>query len=685
MNRLANETSPYLLLHKDNPVDWRPWGSEAFAEAETQNKPIFLSIGYTACHWCHVMAGESFNDAETAAYLNEHFICIKVDREERPDVDQLYQAAANLMGHTGGWPLNTFLTPERVPFAAGTYFPKEERAGMSVPFKTLLKDIVRLRSEEKERVDSTAENVARELTNLWHRDMRGPITPQFLDAGAIRIAQRFDIFFGGIIGQEPKFPSVALLNVAWRAFLRTGTGQFMQVVSTSLDNMLLGGLHDHIGGGFFRYCVDERWIVPHFEKVLCDSALMLELMTSVWQFNRNKLCETRVAETVRFLLRDLRAGASFASSIDSDSDGEVGRYYLWSEAEIDAALMGTFAAKFKSAYNVTRDGNLNGRNLIQRIGTAAPFPQSDADETLLATQREKLLKARLERPLPRRDDKILADWNGLTIAALANAGTAFNRSDWTNAAIEAFDFVVKAMGDGDRLYHSWLDGKRGAMGFADDYAHMARAALALYEATGDMRYVDHAKRWTHTLNEHFWDAEKGGYYFTADDADRMIVRARMVFDQPVPSANSTMIEVNARLMTILGSQDYADRLNGIVNAFAGEAQRAFISMGSFYSGLEFALLALHILVVGAPNNAKTHELINAVFSRPLPNRILTQLAPGQSLPEGHPLAGKGMENGQPTAYIWVRGNLSAPVTNPVTLSQMLQLPPPRPQPGQRPQ
>lgn len=685
MNRLAAESSPYLLLHKDNPVDWYPWGPEALAAAQAQNKPIFLSIGYTACHWCHVMADESFADPAIAAKLNAEFINIKVDREERPDIDQLYQSASNLMGHSGGWPLSIFLTPHGVPFLTGTYFPKEERTGQAPPFATVLPTVIQTYREQFEDVVRTTGNLTTELNNLFHRDMRGPLDQGTVDSAALRIGQRFDIFFGGLMGTM-KFPSASLVEVLWRAYLRNGMPQFLQLSSTALDNMLLGGLHDHIGGGFSRYCSDERWLLPHWEKTLSDNSMLLDLMTGVWQFNRNKLCETRVAETVEFLLRDMRNGQGFASSIDSDSEGEEGKYYFWSEAEIDAALMGTFVAKFKTVYSVSRDGNIGaGRNILQRLGSAAPFPQSDADEALLAKQRQLLLQVRQERVAPMRDDKVLADWNGLAISALANAGAVFRRTDWTTAAIEAFDFVVRTHGEGDRLYHSWIGGKRGHMGFADDYAHMTRAALTLYEMVGEKRYLDQARRWVHTLNEHFWDAAQGGYCYTADDAETLFIRTRMAYDQPVPSANGVMMKNLSHLMMLTNDNAYAERLNSLVNAFAGEAQRVFISMGSYFAGLENALTALHLVVVGPLTHTKTHELTAAILGRALPCRLLTVIAPEDSFPEGHPMFGKGMQNGQPTAYICQRGQVSAPIVNPVTLSQMLQLPPQRPQPGSKPQ
>jgi uncharacterized protein YyaL (SSP411 family) len=679
-NQLAKETSPYLLLHKDNPVHWYPWGDQAFAEASARNKPILLSVGYTACHWCHVMNHESFADPETAALMNEQFVNIKVDREERPDVDQIYQAAANGMGHAGGWPLTMFLTPKGVPFFAGTYAPKEEQPGVPA-FKTVLSDVSKFYRDQPEPVAQNADRVMQHLNALWHRDMRGPIDATLLDSAAIRIGQRFDIFFGGSTSQM-KFPNVTQVELLWRAFLRNGTPQFVQLVSTTIDNMLLGGLVDHVGGGFMRYCTDERWIVPHFEKMLYDNAMILDLMVSVWQFNRNPLCGARIQETVEFLLRDMKVEDAFASSLDADSEGEEGKYYGWSEAEIDAALAGTFSQRFKAAYNIQREGTYGGKNILHRIASTAPFPQSDADEALLRKQRELLLAARQKRVPPLRDDKVLADWNGLVIAALANAGAVLQRPEWTTAASKAFDFVVRQMADGDRLFHAWHRGKHSKEAFADDYAHMIRAALILWELVGDKRCLDYARRWTRTLNEHYWDNERGGYFFTSDEAQPLIVRARMLFDQPVPSANSTMIAQLARLYLITSDEDYAKRGDDLFRAFAGEAARAFGSSGSYFNALETALSALQIVIVGPNNHPKTHELVAAVLGRCVPNRLLVVVSPDEALPAGHPAHGKTMLNGQPSAFICQRGTCSAPIANPVALSQALQLPPQRPATGQ---
>ena len=670
-NTLAAETSPYLLLHAGNPVHWRPWGPEAFAEAEAQGKPVLLSVGYTACHWCHVMNHESFADAETAKLMNELFVNVKVDREERPDIDQLYQAASNSMGLNGGWPLTMFLTPKGEPFYAGTYFPPEDRYGQPA-FKRVLEEVSKLYHEQKEPVANATGRVTQALTNLWARDLRGETHPMMLDASAIHIAQRFDIFYGGLSG-APKFPSTGLLEVMWRAFLRTAAPQFFQLVQTSLDNMAMSGIYDHVGGGYARYATDERWLIPHFEKMLYDNALLIDMMTSVWQYNRNQLYRTRIEETIAWTLRDMMVGDGFAASLDADSDGEEGIYYLWTEAEIDAALAGTFSQRFKQVYNVTREGNFNGRNILHRVGNAT-YPQPEADEALFKRQRELLLAARMKRTAPLRDDKVLADWNGMMIHALANAGSALKVPQWIAAAEKTFAFVEKNLSDGDRLSHSWREGKRHASGFSDDYAHMARAALMLFEVTQNTHYRDRARAWVDVLNEHYWDAQNGGYFQTADDGEQLFFRVRTVFDQAAPCANGVMTGVLARLYFITAEQAYRDRSNALVSAFASEINRAYISMGSYLNNLELIMTGLQIVIVGPRDNQKTREMMEAVTGRSLPNRTLLVVEPDAVLHETHPAFGKTMQNGVPTAYVCVRQTCSAPITNPVTLSQMLQLP-----------
>ncbi|HEX4104824.1 MAG TPA: thioredoxin domain-containing protein, partial [Rhizomicrobium sp.] len=536
MSALDTATSPYLLAHKDNPVAWRTWSNDVLAEAEKEGKPILLSLGYSACHWCHVMNRESFSDPETAKLINENFIPVIADRFQNPDLDQLYQATANGMGHTGGWPLNLFLNAKGQPYFVTGYLPKEDRLNQPA-FSRVLTDMAALYRDKPNDVAQSAQVAYERAANLLDRDMRGQPEGIQLDVAAMRIGQRYDIFLGGQISQM-KFPQTIFLEILWRAYLRTGIQQFVQLVTTTMDASVLGGLYDHVGGGFFRYTSDERWLVPHFEKMVADNALMIEFLTNVWQFNRNALCRQRIEESVAWMLRDLKMDGAFAAGLEAESEGEEGKYYLWTEAEVDAALSGTFAQRFKAVYGITRDGNHMGRNIPRRMGHIQP-QLSQADDVLLAKQRSLMLAARDKRTRPARDETLLADSNGLAISALAQAGAALDHPDWTAAAIQAFDTVVKVLGDGDRLYHSanfthgapaGADalGKRGASGFADDYALMIRAALHLWEVTGETRFLDQAKRWAATMDTHFWHMEKGGYCTTADDAEQLMVRQRVL-------------------------------------------------------------------------------------------------------------------------------------------------------------
>ena len=677
MNALDNATSPFLLAHKDNPVQWRMWSNDLLAESEQTGKPILLAIGYAACHWCHVMNRESFSNPETAKLINDNFIPAIADRVQRPDLDQMYQAASNIMGHQGGWPLNIFLNAKGQPFFVSGYLPDVEKLGQPA-FSRVLTDMADMYRDKREEVDKNAQTVFDQMSHLLDRDMRGPADQIQIDIAALRIGQRYDIFLGGQLAYlgngAMKFPQAIFLDILWRAYLRSGIQQFLQMVTTTIDAVVLGGLYDHVGGGFFRYTMDERWLTPHFEKMLADNALLVEFMTNIWQFNRNGLCRQRLEETVSWILRDLKMADGFAAGFEAESEGEEGKFYLWSEPEIDAALSGTFAQRFKAVYGVTRDGNHMGRNILRRMGH--PQPQlSEADEALLLKQRGMLLTAREKRVHPARDETLLADWNGIAISALTQAGMALDRADWVQAAITTFDAVVKALGEGDRLYHSANGGVRGAQGFADDYTMMARGALHLWEATGEARFLDAAKRWVGVLNDHFWNIEKGGYCTISDDAESLIVRARVLYDQAVPSANGTMTWVLTRLGLITGEGAYGDRARALLDAFADEYGRAWASCASYITGLEAFVSGFQVVVVGPRNNPRTQELIRAVWGKALPNRLLYVVESGEALPTGHPAFGKGMVNGAPAAYLCSRNTASTPITSAVTLSQVLTLPP----------
>jgi uncharacterized protein YyaL (SSP411 family) len=671
-NALEASLSPYLRLHKDNPVAWRVWGPEAMAEAESADKPIFLSIGYTGCHWCHVMNAESFSDPATAAILNEHFIPVLVDREERPDIDQFYQAALPLMGLTGGWPINLVLTPEGAPFFVTQYIPKEEKLGQPA-FASMLTDAAAFWNERRPQAVEQAANIRRDLETQYSADLgAGPEAVQ-LDLASLRIAQRYDIFFGGQLG-TPKMPLACQLEVLWRGYLRSGLPQYSQLLFTTLDNMLYGSLWDHVGGGFFRYCHDERWLYPHFEKAMADNAQLLDILSYIYQINRSALVRSRAEELVAWLLRQMKLpGGGFASHLDSQSEGQEAFYYIWTETEVDAALAGTFAAKFKSIYEISRDGNFFGRNVPRRLSQASQ-PTSDADEALLSKQRALLLAAREKRTPPQRDDKLLADANGLVIAALAQAGAVFERADWAAEAVTAFNAVSATLGDGAKLYHAALDGKRGNESFADDYANMARAALQLYEVSGDKSFLEKARSWVATLDAHHWDEGRGGYFYTADTAQPPLLRPRFYTDNPASPANATMLGVLSRLILLTGEPSYTERAPRLLRAFADEAGRSFPSMAGYLNGAETYSMALQVVVFGARGNPQTQELIRTVWGKALPGRLLVVVEPGMSLPAGHPCADVGMQNGQPTAYICQGSTRAGPITSPVLLGQFLTLP-----------
>ncbi|MGO4727705.1 MULTISPECIES: thioredoxin domain-containing protein [unclassified Inquilinus] len=671
-NRLAQETSPYLLQHADNPVDWQPWGAEAFARARAENKPVLLSVGYAACHWCHVMAHESFEDPAVAAVMNELFVSIKVDREERPDVDTLYQSALALLGQQGGWPLTMFLTADGEPFWGGTYFPPTNRWGRP-GFTDVLRALADTYATEPEKVTGNVTALAEALAKQSENRAGAGLDRDVLDEVAERMAGQIDPVWGGLRG-APKFPQPGILELLWRGWRRTrhaGSGRtpWRDAVLRTLTAMSQGGIYDHLGGGFARYSTDEEWLAPHFEKMLYDNAQLVGLLTLAWQENRDPLYAARVAETVAWIEREMIAeGGAFAATLDADSEGEEGRFYVWSEAEIDAAL-GDRSAVFKHTYDVSAHGNWEEKNILNR--RHHPALGDDTAEAALAADRAVLLDLRGARVRPGWDDKVLADWNGLMIAALARAAQAFDRPDWIALAETAFAAVVRQLGDGDRLAHAWRRGRATAPGLLDDYADMAAAALALHEATEHAAYLEDARRWTAVLDSHFWDDSRGGYFMTADDGEALIVRTKSVYDAAVPAGNGTMLGVLARLHLLTGDRRYSQRAEALVTAFAGELQRNFIPLATWLNHAEDWMEPLQVVVIGPRDDPATVALLRAVHRRSLPGRLLLRLDPGAALPEGHPAAGKTMLDGRPTAYLCRGPVCQAPVTTPEALLELI--------------
>jgi uncharacterized protein YyaL (SSP411 family) len=672
MNLLAQSTSPYLLQHKDNPVHWREWGPAALQEAQTSNKPILLSVGYAACHWCHVMAHESFENEATAALQNDLFVNIKVDREERPDLDAIYQAAVNMMGEQGGWPLTVFLTAQGEPFWGGTYFPPEPKFGKPA-FGDVLREVSRLYRENSEQVAKNIQTLRTGLTQTFEQNRPGQqLDPATLDQAMRRVCQQFDVFHGGMFG-APKFPHVPAIELMWRAYQNTGLAQFQHAVDLTLLNMSQGGIYDHLGGGFARYSVDNIWLVPHFEKMLYDNAQMIDILSSVWIHNRNPIYRARVEETVGWAMREMLVeGGAFASSIDADSEGEEGTFYVWTKAEVDRVL-GKDAELFAQAYDVRPDGNWEGHSILHRLRFPTPLPA--VQEGKLNALREKLFLAREKRVKPARDDKVLADWNGLMIYGLAQASEAMSHVDWQAAAVKAFWFIADTMGrkegDFDLLAHSWRGGKLGAAGLAEDYANMARAALALYEITAHPPYLEKAIGWTKTLNEKFWRMDIGGYAVTPSDGDPLIVRVRTVMDQAVPSANGTMMHVLARLNAFTGDTVHAERFSVLTQAFAEDARRQLISAATYLNGFDLILRAMQIVIVGQRNDPRVQAFRDVLRRVSVPSKIVSVVAPGEALHATHPANGKGQVDNKVTAYLCSGQTCSPPVTDPGQLEIQL--------------
>ncbi|HYM17581.1 MAG TPA: thioredoxin domain-containing protein [Micropepsaceae bacterium] len=676
-NLLNAETSPYLLQHKDNPVHWRPWGPDALAEAERLNRPVLVSVGYAACHWCHVMAHESFEDPETAELMNELYVSVKVDREERPDVDNWLQKIPMVLGKPGGWPLTVFLTPKGEPFWGGTYFPKEESFGRP-SFKTVLREIANAYRDNPDTMGPNIRQIAQHIDQAWYQNRSGTLDIQKVDRAAMATAHSCDIFYGGLTG-APKFPNVPTLELLWRAYLRLGQRQFRELSLLWIDMMGRGGIYDHVGGGFARYATDEQWLIPHFEKMLYDNAPLIDMMTLIWQHGRQPVLKQKIEETVGWVLREMLVeGAGLASSLDADSEGEEGKFYVWTEAEIDEILAGTPVERFKRAYGVTREGNfphegrLDGKNILHRIPFLTDI--TEADEAIFVTQKHLLFEKREKRVRPGRDDKVLTDWNGMMIAALANAGSVFGQYQWVDAARRAFRFICDKLGEGDQLYHSYRAGKRQHPAISEGYANMTRAALALWEATSDRQYLDRAIAWTKVLDEKFWDVVQGGYVYSKNPDLPDSVRTRTAYDSQVPSANGIMVGVMGRLFYATADQSYAERANTLIQAFAGDVNSGYMQMATYLNNYEFCTSCLEIIVFGPPSDSRTQELIKAALGRSLPNKLLMTVAPGEVLPPGHPAEGKYMQEGQPTAYICGGSVCSPPVTSAAVLSTVLQLP-----------
>jgi uncharacterized protein YyaL (SSP411 family) len=657
-NRLAREVSPYLLQHKDNPVHWWAWGPEALAEAKASGKPILLSVGYAACHWCHVMAHESFEDPSTAAVMNELFVNIKVDREERPDIDAIYMRALHSLGEQGGWPLTMFLDGEARPFWGGTYFPPTPRYGRP-SFTDVLREVARIYRQEPDKVRHNADLLLRALSATEET----PGSPAITDAGLAgltgRLANAVDLEHGGLKG-APKFPQWSFFWLLWRGAIRYGLTACKHAVDTTLTHICQGGIYDHLGGGFARYAVDERWLVPHFEKMLYDNALLTDLLCETYRETGNPLYAARIDETVAWVLREMVAdGGAFAASLDADSEGEEGKFYVWSKAEIVDVLGEADAAIFAAAYDVTKTGNWEGRTILNRLGN--PMLGLPADEKALRELRGKLLARRSCRIRPGWDDKILADWNGLMIAALVHAARVMDRPEWLTAAARAFQFVLQRMELGGRLLHAFRAGQARAQGTANDYANMIWAALRLFQATNEAAFLTAAERWCAALDRHHWVAGAGGYALTADDTPDVIVRLRGAHDDATPNANAVMLSNLVALFLLTGQQTYLDRAHAIPQAFAADLVRSAVGHCGLMAACFDLLAPQQVVVIKTGTDPQSERLARAPLRLSLPG-VVQQTVPADQVPRVGPLADKSARGTQSTAFACLGPQCSLPIT-----------------------
>ncbi|MDQ0396059.1 thioredoxin domain-containing protein [Labrys monachus] len=660
-NNLAHETSPYLIQHAANPVHWQPWGEAALTLARQQNKPILLSVGYAACHWCHVMAHESFEDPAIAAVMNELFVNIKVDREERPDIDQIYMAALHALGEQGGWPMTMFLTPDGDPFWGGTYFPPEPRYGRP-GFPDVLRAIAGAYHDDPVRIGRNRDALRGALARIPPRGHTA------FGAGDLaqsigRLAAITDPVNGGTTG-APKFPNASYLELLWRG----GPGsEARRLMLLTLERICQGGIRDHVGGGFARYSVDERWLVPHFEKMLYDNAQLLELLALAWAETGRDLFRQAAGELVEWLRREMMAGdgRAFAASLDADSEGHEGRFYVWRPEQVTDALSPEDAAFALAAYDITPSGNWEGSAIPNRLDRPDLTPAEVARWHRL---RPILLAERSRRVPPGRDDKVLADWNGLMIAALARASVVFAEPAWLQLGRDAFRFVAESMAHGDSLGHSWRDGRLLVPGLATDLAAMIRAALALAEAGAEGDFIMRALGWADAVERDYRDSEGGGYFLTASDAAGLIVRPRSTLDDAVPNANGMMADDLVRLAALTGDERWLTRADEVLAGLSPSIAANIFGHCSLLNALDLRLGGLEVIVVGEGPGADA--LLAKARAQPFPVRIILRIRTIADLPSSHPVRAAPATPGA-AAFVCTNGRCSLPAGNAADLAATL--------------
>ncbi|MCB8942673.1 MAG: thioredoxin domain-containing protein [Ardenticatenaceae bacterium] len=676
-NRLINETSPYLRQHADNPVDWYPWGEEALQRAQTEDKPILLSIGYAACHWCHVMAHESFEDEQTADLMNRHYINIKVDREERPDLDSIYMNAVVLLNNgQGGWPMTVFLTPDGKPFYGGTYYPPTPRYGMP-SFPQLLHGIADFWHNRRAEVEKSVAEISQHLQrNVLVENMgQGQLEETIFPRALASLLQRFDQDKGGF-GQAPKFPPSMTIEFLLRMRLQKGDGMALHMAEHTLKMMAYGGMYDQLGGGFARYSTDDEWLVPHFEKMLYDNALLARVYLHAWQMTGEPLYKRIVAETLDFVVRELRhESGGFYSSYDADSEGEEGKFYVWSAQEIRQVL-GEEAELFMRYYDVTEPGNWEGHNILnmklepEEVAELLGLDVA-AMEQRLAAAKAKLYDVRARRVWPGLDDKVLTAWNGLMLAAFAEAGRVLQRPDYTAVASQNAQFLYDTMrGENGRLYRTWKAGSSAKYNaYLEDYAYLADGLLALYQNTFDERWFVWARELAEMMLEHFSDDHNGGFYDTSDDHEQLIQRPKDVQDNATPSASAMAAQVLLQLSLYTGNGRYWDIAANMVAAMSEWMVRAPSGFAHWLCAAAFIMgEAQEVAIAGEPGAEETEALLAVVYNTYRPNVVVAVGLDGEKVAL---LRERPLRHNKPTAYVCRRFVCQQPVTEPAALAEQL--------------
>ena len=667
-NQLAHETSPYLLQHAHNPVDWYPWGEEALDIARADDRPIFLSIGYSACHWCHVMERESFEIEETAALMNANFVNIKVDREERPDLDAIYMEAVQAMTGSGGWPMSVFLTPAGQPFYGGTYFPPQPRYGMP-SFAQVLLAVSEAYKNKRGDIDDQAQRLTDAIGRTGSLSASGgALGVEILDEATAKLKQYFDEQYGGF-GDQPKFPQPMTLEFAMSQYRRGGDADVLRIAEHTLQQMAAGGIYDHLGGGFHRYSVDRIWLVPHFEKMLYDNGQLLRAYLHAWQINGRPEHRQVVDETVDYVLREMTAPeGGFYSAQDADSEGEEGKFFVWTAEEIEAVLGEEEAELLGRTYGVMPGGNFEGNTILNLKRTVAEVAQEAgaAVETMaarLAAARQKLFAVREERVKPERDDKVLTEWNGLMIHALAEVGVVLGREDALEAAKKSADFVLAEMSqENGLLFRSYKDGRARFNAYLEDYAAFARGLVALYEATFELRWLAEAVRLTKIMQSQFSDEVRGGFYQTGMAHEQLVVRRKDFIDNAIPSGNSMAAELLMRLAKLTGNEEYRKEAARIFEIMAAAMAQQPTGFGRMLTALDdFLAPSQEVAVVGLLEDARTQALLEEVRRHYLPHTVLALKEPDSENPLPL-LEGRGLVDGEPAAYVCENYACRLPVT-----------------------